>query len=79
MIPPEAYQPAPGWYRHYDVLRWYDGRRWTDQTRPLPRPRALPNARPWWRRTPLHFAAVVAGVLALAAATVVLGLWRVIW
>jgi hypothetical protein len=36
VIPPDAYRPAPGWYRHGGVLRWHTGYRWTEGTRPLP-------------------------------------------
>lgn len=72
VIPPDAYRPAPGWYRYHDVLRWHDGHQWTDRTRPLP------NARTQRRRTSMSLAAVVASVLALTAAAAVLGIWRAI-
>jgi hypothetical protein len=36
VTPPDAYRPAPGWYRHGGVERWHTGHRWTDLTRPLP-------------------------------------------
>jgi len=36
VIPPDAYRPAPGWYRQGDVLRWHTGFQWTQDTRPLP-------------------------------------------
>jgi hypothetical protein len=36
VIPPQAYRPEPGWYRHGDCLRWHTGSGWTDKTMPLP-------------------------------------------
>ena len=71
MIPPDDYRPAPGWYRHHDVLRWHDGHRWTDRTKPLPDARHR-------RHSATTSLAVVAGVLTLTAAAVVLGIWQVI-
>lgn len=69
MIPPDAYRPAPGWYRHGDVLRWHTGFRWTEATKPLPRRPGgpLPHKRFTVRRL-AALALVIVLVLAITAA-----------